>query len=438
MKRSLGISTLSKNYAEFRNILVTAVILVSVAIVISTVILYLPSFNILQAIGFEPEYSWIIIVMIPFMAFRYLFTESIISSMNSKKLIMPLIIGSLIRFPVFFILVYFFNAPTLGTILGYFCMIIISSISFAVSSIYVFKGKVHAPRTYNFFETSKQVLRASLSSWIPHVLNILGYQLSIITTLSIAGAIEAGKYYLPLGILTVTLFIVIGVTRVTHSLIGSIKTKEEQAQFLSYTMKIAFLFTLPFAAPLMIYSYDYLRIIGEEFATASEALTILMISLPFVILSEIVYYFTYGTGNHRGVLYLGLVGNVPRIILYFLLPQILGINGTAIAWLGGSVIQAACSSHYLRIMGFFGLEYRKYLYITVVPVVTGFIISYFDINFLISTAIIYIFSIILYIRLRLFTERDLENLIYSSLSRKKAQRIYPVASSIMHLIKRKR
>ena len=151
-----------------------------------------------------------------------------------------------------------------------------------------------------------------------------------------------------MGIFTVALFIVMGISKVIHSLVSSITTIEKQAEFLSYTMKVAFLFTMPVATPLLFYSYDYLGIIGPEFSTAASVLSILMISLPMVIISEIVYYFIYGKGDHKVVLYLGLGGNMPRIILYFVLPPLLGINGTATAWLTGSIVQMIFTVYYMN------------------------------------------------------------------------------------------
>ena len=62
--------------------------------------------------------------------------------------------------------------------------------------------------------------------------------------------------------------------------------------------------------------------------TAGSTLTILMLALPISIISEIVFYFAYGRGDKKAVLYLGLAGNMPRVILYFVLVPTLGADGS--------------------------------------------------------------------------------------------------------------
>jgi len=53
MKRPLGISVSSGNYGRFKQVLGTTVILVSSSVIISTVLLLLPSLNLLGKIGFR-------------------------------------------------------------------------------------------------------------------------------------------------------------------------------------------------------------------------------------------------------------------------------------------------------------------------------------------------------------------------------------------------
>jgi O-antigen/teichoic acid export membrane protein len=435
MKRPLGISVSSGNYGRFKQVLGTTVILVSSSVIISTVLLLLPSLNLLGKIGFDPEYFWVIIVMLPFVAFRYVFSEALIAALRSGELIRPFLYGSIIRFPIFFIVAYLFAAPIFGTIIGYFSMIVMTSICFALSSIEIFRGRSHVSTFEKLSSTAKTVLTGSLASWIPHVLNILGIQLGILTTLSIAGAVEAGKFYLPMGIFTVALFIVMGISKVTHSLVSSITTIEKQAEFLSYTMKVAFLFTMPVATPLLFYSYDYLGIIGPEFSTAASVLSILMISLPMVIISEIVYYFIYGKGDHKVVLYLGLGGNMPRIILYFVLPPLLGINGTATAWLIGSIVQMVFTVYYMNTQHL-TLQYKSYAVMTIIPLFVGVVTLVVNLNFLISTAVIIIASLLLYVKIHLLDNKDVYNMLYAALPRKRAEQIFPYTSKLIKFIAR--
>jgi O-antigen/teichoic acid export membrane protein len=436
MKRSLGLAISAGDYGSFKHVVTATVLFVSITITTSLIILFWPSINILSMVGLDPQFAWIVIVMIPFLSFRYIFTEVLIAALKSDNLILPFLIGSISRFPIFFAILYFFEAPILGTVIGYFSMIVISSVSFVFYSIKIFKGKSpSSPSTSNFFQIIRVLLKASIVSWFPRVINVLGYQLNILTTLLIVGAKDAGVFYLSMGILVVIQFIVTGITKVTHSLVGSMKTEEEQISFLAYTTKIAYMFTMPICVPLVFFSHDYLELIGTEFSSISSVLTILMISMPMLILSEMIFYFFYGRGDHKSVLLLGLIGNIPRIILYFILPAVLGPNGTAIAWLIGSITQTSAAIWIAKQQSI-SLEYTKYVLLTAIPFVIGSITFFLSLYFFISTFVIIFGSFLLYVKLHYFTETDLHNVLYSTLPPLRAEKTYPIALRILRLIVR--
>jgi hypothetical protein len=153
-----------------------------------------------------------------------------------------------------------------------------------------------------------------------------------------------------------------------------------------------------------------------------------------VIISEIVYYFVYGRGDQKSVLFLGLTGNIPRIVLYFLLSPILGTNGAALAYLVGSVTEFVLSVKVGKKHSF-SMQFRKYIILTTIPLTIGFLTWLVNINFVICTIIIFIGSFLLYIKLHMFTDTELHNLVYAGLPESIANKIYPVASKIMHKIK---
>src|SRR2546423_4839210 len=123
---------------------------------------------------------------------------------------------------------------------------------------------------------------------------------------------------------------------------------------------------------------------GSQFGSANSILSILMTSLPLVIISEMIYYFYYGMGDHKVVLYLGLSGNIPRIILYVVLSPLFGSNGTAVAWLVGSVAQAVLSIIIAK-RDALPLQFRQYAILVAIPVLIGVLTWAINLNFLIST-----------------------------------------------------
>jgi O-antigen/teichoic acid export membrane protein len=423
MKRMMGLAISSGDISEFKQILVSTVIFITLIIIVSSTLILIPEFGILDAVGVDKQYALIIVAMIFAQSFQYIFIEAIIASLQSKKLLMPFLLGSLARFPILFAIFFILDSFTMEIVIAFSSLLFITSFCFGIYLIRFMNQSKRRP-VGNFYFYVKKVLRAGLASWIPHTLNVAGYWLGIIAVFSSDGASEGGKFYIAVGIFTVTLFVVIGITKVIHAQIPSIRNEKEQIQFLVYYISIAFISTMPFAAPLFLFSSDYLELIGEEFRSAATSVSIFIISIPFVIVSEIIYYFVYGRGDHRAVLYLGLTGNIPRIVLYFILSPLFGINGAAVSFLIGSILQFGAS---LKFMDRYHVNFnlRKYLAWTLVPIGIGIPMWIANINFVISTAIIIAVSFLLYIKYRLITDSEAHDIIYAVFPQSLAKDVYP-------------
>jgi O-antigen/teichoic acid export membrane protein len=433
MKRSLGLAISAGDIGRFKQILVSTVVFVSMIAAISSILIAIPNLQLLEVLKIDRQYAWIIIAMIFGMSFQYIFSEALIAALRSKDLVMPFLWGSLSRFPILFGALFLFNAPTIGTVIAFSSLIFITAALFGVYSIKIFRAsKVRI--TENMYSNIKNVLKAGLSSWIPHTANVCGYWLGVITVFSTQGAANGGKYYIAIGIFMVILFIVVGITKVTHALIASIDKEEQQTKFLFYSMKIAFMFTMPIATPLLFFSKDFLGIMGKEFSSAAGSLSIFMASVPMVIISEMVYYFVYGKGDHKSVLYLGLMGNVPRVILYFALGPLLGINGAAVSYLVGSVIQLVWSAKVLGNRHLLEVEFKKYAVLTLIPIIIGVTLWLINLNFMMSTVIVFVGSFIVYIKIHLFADRELHDLLFAGLPKSIAVKSYPVISKIIQRI----
>ncbi len=429
MKRAMGLAISARDIPEFKEILVSTVIFMTLIVTGSSVLILIPEFKILESIGIGQQYSWITVAMIYAQSFQYIFMEAIIAALLSKKLVLPFILGSLARFPIILIFYIMFNSLTTGIVISFSSLLFITSLFFGVDLIKFIGRHARKPKG-NFYFYVKGTLRAGLSSWIPHVLNVAGYWLGIIAVFSSEGASDGGKFYISVGIFAVTLFIVTAVTKVIHALIPRIRSEKEQVRFLIYYTGIAFLFTMPFAAPLLFFSSDFLGLMGKEFISAGASLSIFILSLPFVIVSEMIYYFAYGKGDHRSVLYLGLIGNVPRIVLYFVLSHYFGINGAAMSFFIGSVLQLFASFKYAQ-QHQIRFDLRKYLALTLIPIALGLLVWMANINFVLSTVIVIITSFVLYIRFLLVTTNEVHDIIYAVLPHNLAEKMYPHFAKIV-------
>jgi O-antigen/teichoic acid export membrane protein len=435
MKRSIGLAISKGDIAKFRQVLFSSVVVVTFVVSFTILLISVSPLHVLQYLGIIDHFSIIFILLIISTPFQFLFTEALISSFHSRDLVVPMIIGTIIRFPLLFIFIYILNEADMAAVIAYASLFFLTSSWYGISVIRIStRYKVLAAYYNSFISNSKEVLSAGLASWIPHVIYVAGAQLGIVSIVSIEGEAAGGEFYLAWGIFQVIILIVLSISRVMHSSISGMANREQQANFLTYSMNIAFIFTLPVASALFFFSGDFLNLIGNQFSSSSSyVLTIFMAGVPLSIIIEISYYFVYGRNDQRTVLLLGLFGNIPRIILYFLLPPVFGINGTSLAYVTGSIFQLALTLYILRIHKV-GLKLKNHVISTIVPLSIGFVLYLSGINFLVSTILIVVLSVTAYIKIGLFTEIELHSLLYAGLPSGKADKIYPKLSRIIRII----
>jgi O-antigen/teichoic acid export membrane protein len=432
MKRSLGIAISKGDIGRFKQILTASTLFVSLIVGITVFFILVPGLNLIHLLRINDNYSAIFIVMVIILPFQMIFTEALIAASRSRDLIKPIIIGSLARFPVFFSILYTLDDPVLGTILGYFSMWYITAGLYGYYTFKIFRHSVKSAVEHLATDV-KHVLEAGMASWVPHTMYMLGAQLGVVSVVTSAGESAGGKFYLAMGIYLVTTFIVMGITKVTHSSISNLTREKEQTSFLLYSIRIAYLFTMPISVPIFFFSSKLLAIMGNEFSTSGPALSILVLSLPLAIVSEMVYFFMYGKAEHRIVLLLGLAGNAPRVVLYFILPIYLGIDGAALAYVIGSVCQVALSITFGK-KYYLVMEFKKYILISVVPFVIGLPLYIFNIEFIAASLIIFFGALLVFIKLRLLAEDDIKNFSHIILPGRRADKVYTVLSAVIRKI----
>jgi O-antigen/teichoic acid export membrane protein len=285
MKRQLGIAFANNDLNYFKVVLFASILFVTFTLVVTLLILSVPDFRIMELMGIDRDYIWIFMLIIPAYSFNTLFAEAFITMLKSKTLIHPMLIGTMARFPILLVFIYILGYPAIGTILAYFSLFIISTLSYGLELYRNLR-----PYSFNFralLAAQFGIISAGLASWVPHIINILGSQLSLITVFTIAGASEAGKFYLPMSIFTLTLFIVSGITRVIHPLLSGMNSEEQKNNLVRYSSKIAFMLTLPLAASFFLFSENFLGILGTDYVSGSLALSILMAGVRAAIITEL-------------------------------------------------------------------------------------------------------------------------------------------------------
>ena len=432
MRRYLGIAFANKNLEEFKQVIVSALIIVSGGMFVSTIILLIPQFNIFRIIGIDYQYTWIILLMIISTGLNTVFYEIFVSSLKSKKILMPSLIGSIARFPIFVAFVYVFNLPTIGIILAYASMQFISTAYFAS---YISKMFNNIPtKMENLQDKTKIIFKAGISSWVPYIMTQVGSNIGVLLIFSFKGSSETGTFYIPWMIYGFTIFIIAGIARISQPLVAGMQNKQDQQKFLTHTTKLAFVFTMPIASVLLFFANDFLNLFGRDFGSAYVVMYILMLAIPFEIIASLTYHFIYGLGEHKSVFHYGLINTLTMTVFYFILIPKFGANGAALGYLLGE-IAIFIFIFYLARVSNLHLEYKKYFILSTIPMSISSILWATHTNFVLSTLIVLLSSFAIFTRINLFTNDDSHNVLYAVLPKDSADRMYPYIIKIMNRIK---
>jgi O-antigen/teichoic acid export membrane protein len=405
MKRFLGIAYAEKKHSEFKQIVFVSSLFVIISSLLILVIALNPFFNILDLVGIDSKFTPIIITIVIGNGLVNIFVNALISSLRSDSLVIPYLVSSFGRFPVLFGLFYLFEKSEMSVAWAYSShYLILAVIMMIVTVTFLRKGKESI--FTNFSKHLKIILEGSLPKYIPQLVASLQTQFSILTIFAMKGPIETGVYYISFAIFAIISMIPSAINGVSHPVMSGMD-ETSQAVFLRRTLKIGFILTMPIAAIATFYSEPILSIFGDDFTVSTEIVLILLVSLPMAIIMDGCYYYLYARGDYKKILYLGFTINISRIIFYFILVPEFGGIGAAISYVIGSILQLGLTLFLVK-NAKINLEIKKYMIISSIPFGIAIVVDYLQIE-IISAILIVILSFIVYARLRLFNEEDLES-----------------------------
>jgi len=272
------------------------------------------------------------------------------------------------------------------------------------------------------FKNIRIAMHGGLPKWIPQILDTLGERLSIITIFAISGAAESGLAYIPFAIFSFLHMVPGAINQVSHPVLSGLSTRESAQKLLKKSVKAAFLASMPLVTILYFYADSILSIFGSEYVISNDILSILLIALPVAIIGESIYFLLHSQEKYKQVLLLGLVGNIPRMILYFILVPIYGGVGAAIAFSIGFGLQAIFAVILSRQIDL-KLNYLQYLAIILIPISIGFILDLFEIG-LFGILLILLISFLAYVRIGIIDENNIKSVLEIIYTPNKAERVH--------------
>lgn len=418
MRTFLGKAVKENDWSYFKHVVSSSILFTSITAIAIVLIAINPFFNVLSHFGIENQFIPIIIAIVIGNSIVNVAVGAIISSLKSKKLVIPYVIATLGKIVFLGLLYSLFEISEYSTAWAFASLYIILAVLLLTYTLNNLR-KIQGPFFYNTINDLKFLIRSGSAKWIPDIILALGTQLSILVVFSIRGASEGGLFYISFALFGVLLIVSKSMVTISHPVLSGIENLDKQKKFLTKTLKFSFLGTMPLGAILLFYAKPILSIFGEDFTGSSDILFILTLSIPLVIISDAIYFLFYARGMYKNVFFLGLSSNVPRIILYFVLVPEFGAEGGAIGFIVGSGIQMILTIILIERIKF-RLQYVKFFLISIIPFAIGYFLDLFSIG-VFGVGVIILLSVLIYLKLKLIDEDNIEIMLRLIMNKNKAK-----------------
>ncbi len=276
----------------------------------------------------------------------------------------------------------------------------------------------------------KEVLEAGMASWAPTVIMLAGQWIGVVAVYTSAGALETGDYYIAFAIAT----LVLAITNAVLSLLIPVLSgmSDGRKRLTAKALRLVFAVASPIAVALAAYPNAPLSILGKEYITASNILSLLAISALPVAFSTAITGLLYAYKDYKNVLFLGLAQNIPRLIFYFtLIPSMKGF-GAALAYTVGSFTGLTYVVHLSKAINV-KLPWKEAFVAVLVPGASAFLVIGLNISWLIGIPLI-LSTVLTYPRLRVLSREEIIELARLLLPLRIRSKIQPVAGMILDII----
>jgi O-antigen/teichoic acid export membrane protein len=251
----------------------------------------------------------------------------------------------------------------------------------------------------------KNILIASVVSWIPALISIIGINLGTLLVFGSHGASEAGVYFISFSLVTAISASMSALFTIAFPTLSGMQ--DGRKRFAWRTIKISSIFSLPLSFALIFYSKQTMHLFGEDYIKGSSSLEILLLSmLPIAIMTGI-NTLVYSYGNYKQVLTIGIASNIPRAVLYILLVPFYDSTGAAISYTMGSIIGFIASIIIAKKIQML-IFWKDIAFMAIIPAGLAFVLSYFQVNYLIGIFLTLVVSYLLYLRMKIITRTDVQ------------------------------
>jgi O-antigen/teichoic acid export membrane protein len=398
---------LGKSFSEgqilYTKVLVKAsLLIVGLAILVGSGLIIVFKQWLLPAIGFE--LTVILILLIGTSVLYGLLRSVLIASLRTKSIPTITIISSIFRI-VLAIVLLLLGMGAVGITIGYLSGFAMSCVLLTIILLTNLKSvKEQAKQaTTGLYLACKSILVASIPSWIPAVMAVVGSNLGTVLVFGIHGSSQAASYFIAISIFYAIDAIRNSLFSVAFPILSAM---DDQRKRLAWRMiKMSLVVSLPLSITVMLYSNEVLGLFGPDYVQASMPLKIILLSIfPLTLLFGI-STLIYSYGNYWQVLGIGLGLNLPRVLLYFILVSLYGSVGAAISFTVGSIIGFGVAIVIAKRIGMV-IFWKELALVIAVPTGLAFTLSYLQVTYIIGIPVMLTLSFVFMFVLRVLSKSE--------------------------------
>jgi O-antigen/teichoic acid export membrane protein len=254
----------------------------------------------------------------------------------------------------------------------------------------------------------KNILNASVASWIPALISTLGTYLGTIVIFGTQGSTHAGIYFIAFSIFAALTTIISVLLSIAYPALSAMH--DGRKRFTWKVIKITLIVALPFSASLIFHSEEIMQLFGPDYIKGSVILEMLSLSTLFSVVSSGITILAYSQGKYKQAVVIGIASSIPRVVLYFVLVPIYGEVGGALSYTIGSITGFLVSIIICKKIGL-KISWKELGVISIIPIWIAFTLSYTEVFYVVSIIVTFMVSFVLFLKFQILTKSDVQDTV---------------------------
>jgi O-antigen/teichoic acid export membrane protein len=281
-------------------------------------------------------------------------------------------------------------------------------------------------------EPIKEVIKAGIPSWIPSLLTTAGTWLGVLGIYGLAGSNQTGNYYIAFMIASVLYSLPSSfLSLMLFPVLSGMDDGRKRATNKSVRLTCAVI--APLSVLVIAYPQIPLSILNASYVASSSILQILFIGTFIAPIAIGFESLVYAYSKYQYVAFLGISANLSRVALYPVLVTLWGGNGAAISYISGYFLEIMVVALLSRRLNYI-VGWKPFSMIVGIPSLVGLLFYYINLNWVVSTILLFTICSVAYSRLGLITKEDLSEISAAFVSRGNIEVMSPYIQFILKIL----